>query len=118
MSSTPNFDELKNDCNSDRLEHCYRFLFMQEAAENDGFITLIDEECDDVRRRMQKRQFLLQEARAFSLFNSVSIDGQLCMREAQNKDGQILAALIAVLDLAREAREERRRHVSTMEKYG
>ena len=104
MSSTPNFGKLKNDCNSDRLEHCYRFLFMQEAAENDGFITLIDEECDDVRRRMQKRQFLLQEARAFSLFNSVSIDGQLCMREAQNKDGQILAALIAVLDLAREAR--------------
>ena len=75
MSSTPNFDELKNDCNSDRLEHCYRFLFMKEAAENDGFITLIDEECDDARRRMQKRRLLLQEARAFGLFNSASIDG-------------------------------------------
>lgn len=118
MSSTPNFDELKKDCNSDRLEHCYRFLFMQEAAENEGFITLIDEECDDARRRMQKRRLLLQEATTFSLFNSVSVDGQLCMREAQNKDSQILAALIGVLDLAREAREERRRHVVTMEKYG
>ena len=36
MVSTPNLDELKEACNSSRLEHCYQFLFMQEAAENEG----------------------------------------------------------------------------------
>ena len=117
MSSTPNFDEVKEACNSDRLEHCFRFLFMKDLRENDAFISLIDEECDDVRQRMQHRRRLLQEGRAFSPFDPVSGDGLECMRQAQNKDGEILAALMVVLDLAREAREQKHEHVTMMEQY-
>lgn len=116
MSSTPNFDELKEDCNSNRLQDCFRYLFTREAAENDDFIRLIDDECDAVRSRMQYRRLLLQEGTAFSPFDPVYADGEQCMREAQNKDGEILHALIVVLDLAREAREERISHLGKIEK--
>lgn len=61
---------------------------------------------------------MLQEGQSFSLFDLVSGNGLQCMREALYKDGHILAALIVVLDLAREARDEKRRHVATMEQYG
>ena len=118
LGSTPNFDELKEACNSDRLEHCFRFFFMKEVGENEAFITLIDEECDDVRCRMQKRLNLLREGQTFSPFDPVSSDGLRCMREAHNKDGEILRALIVVLDLACEASEEKCEHVATMEQYG
>ena len=59
MGETPNFDDLKVECNSHRLEHCFRFLFMQEAAENESFIELVAEECEVVTNRMQQRQQLL-----------------------------------------------------------
>lgn len=119
MVSTPNFEELKEACGSNRLEHCFRFLFMQEASENEGFIRLLDEKCDDVRHRMQKRRELINEGqKGFSVFDPVSGDGLQCMQEAQYTDGQILAALMHVLDLAREAMDEKHTHVEKMEQYG
>lgn len=118
MSYTPNFDELKEACNSNRLEHCFRYLFMQEAEENEGFIVLLREECDTVRSRMQKRRQLLEEGQRFSPFDPVAGDGLKCMQDAQYKDGHILAALNVVLDYALEARDEKAEHVTTMEQYG
>ena len=118
MAFTPNFDELKEQCNSNRLEHCFRFLFMQEASHNDGFITFLEEECEEVRRRMRQQRALLQEGKRLSPFDPVSVDGLQCIKEALYKDGQLLAALVVVLDLARDARDEKRAHVSVMEQYG
>ena len=118
MGETPHFDDLKVQCNSNRLEHCFCFLFMQEAAENESFIELVAEECEVVTNRMQKRQQLLQEGQSFSPFGPVSSNGFQCMREAQRKDGRLFAALNTVLVLAREAGEEKRRHVAIMEQFG
>lgn len=118
MSQTPNFDELKVECNSNRLEHCYRYMFMQEEDENESFIALMYEECEVVRRRMQRRRELLDEGQTFSPFCRVSGNGLQGMTESQYTDGLILAALTRVLELACGARDEKRRHVATMERYG
>ena len=118
MAFTPNFDDLKERCNSNRLEHCFRFLFMQHASHNDGFITFLEEECEEVRSRMRHQRALLQEGKRLSPFDPVSDDGLQCIKEALYKDGQILSALFVVLDLARDARDEKRAHVSMMEQYG
>ena len=117
MSQTPNFDALKEECNSDRLEHCFHFLFMQESFENQRFVELLVEECELVANRMQRCHELLQEGQTFSPFGPVPSNGLQCMREAQRKDCRIFAALNTVLVLAREAREEKRRHMATMEHF-
>lgn len=118
MASTPNFDELKAACNSSRLEHCFRFLFMQDANEAENFVTLLEEECERVRARLYKYQQLLQEGRRLSPFDPVVVDRLRCMTGAQYKDGLVLNALNVVLDLAREARDEKLGHVATMEQHG
>lgn len=58
------------------------------------FVLLV-EECGVVTNRMQKRRDLLQEGQTFSPFDRVSNNGLQCMREAQRKDGRILAVLNA-----------------------
>ena len=79
MGSTPTIDQLKVDCNSNRTEHGFRYLFMQDEAEAEMFVTRL---------------------------------------EGHYKDGLILSALNAVLQVAREATQEKHRHVITMEQYG
>ena len=118
MASTSSFDQLKVACNSNRLEHCFRFLFMEELAKNESFITVLEAQYEAVRQRMVKHRNLLQEGRSFSCFNPVTVDGLRCTSEGQYKDGLILNTLLVVLELAREAREEKRAYVSVMEQYG
>lgn len=118
MSSTPMLDQLKFACNSDRTEHCFRFLFMQDAGQTELFIARLEAECEVVRNRMLKYQRLLQEGRSLSRFDTAADDGLRCTSEGQYKDGLILNALNDLLELAREAREERLGHVSTMEQHG
>ena len=118
MAMTPTIDQLKVDCNSNRTEHCFRFLFMQDAAEAEMFVTRLEVECEAVRSRMLKYRRLLQEGRWLSPFDVAADDALRCTSEGQYKDGLILNALNVVLELAREAREERREHVPTMEQHG
>ena len=62
--STPNFYELKSACNSDRLEHCFRFMFMQDASENDRFVTVLEAEYEALHQRLFKYGQLVQEGRS------------------------------------------------------
>ena len=71
-----------------------------------------------MRSRMLKYRRLLQEGRWLSPFVVAADDALRCTSEGQYKDGLILNALNVVLELAREAREERRGHVTTMEQHG
>ena len=67
---------------------------------------------------MHRHRELFQEGITLSPFDPVAGDGAQCIAESQYKDGHILAALIVVLDLAREARQKKRAHVAKMEQYG
>ena len=75
MVSTPNFEQLKEVAGSDELHHRFQFLFTQDQAENEGFIMLLGEKCDDVPCRIEKRREFLEEGRCFSPFNPVAGDG-------------------------------------------
>lgn len=118
MSATPTLDQIKFACNSDRTEHCFRFLFMQDGVQIDLFIARLEAECEVVRMRMVKYRHLIQEGRLLSRFDTAAADGLRCTSEGQYKDGLMLNALNDLLELAREAREERLGHVSTMEQHG
>ena len=118
MPATPTLDQMKFACNSDRTEHCFRFLFMQDSAQTELFIARLEAECDAVCTRMLKYRRVIQEGRSLSRFDTAADDGIRCTLEAQYKDGLILNALNDLLELAREAREERLGHVSTIEQHG
>ena len=118
MSATPTLDQIKFACNSDRTEHCFRFLFMQDGVQIDLFIARLEAECEAVRMSVVKYRRLLQEGRLLSRFDTAAADGLRCTSEGQYKDGLMLNALNDLLELAREAREERLGHVSTMEQHG
>ena len=117
MALTPNFDELKAACRSDKLQHAFRLLFLHEEADIEGLIMVLNERCDDVRARIVKKRELLREGESFSASDPVAVNGLLCLQEAQNKEFNLLAAMVALIDLAHEARTEKRRHGLTMEQY-
>lgn len=98
MSRTPNFDDLKEDCNSNRLEHCFCYSFMQELAENESFVALLVEECELVSSRMEKHRELLQEGQTFSPFDPVSSNGLQCVRNTfiplKTRSPQVLFSIL------------------------
>ena len=116
MVSTPNFEQLKEACGSNEIRHCFQFLCLQEEGDNERLITHLTGICDDIRRKIAKRRELYEEGLSFSP-SRVTADGLHCMEEDQCNDGRILAALVTAVDLAREARVHKRRHVATMNQH-
>lgn len=115
MGGRPNIDQLKQACGSNQLQHCFKYLFVQEWKENEALIMYIGQKCDDLETKIQRRDELIEEGQSFGLFHDVASDVVKCMTETQLRDRQILAALVGVLDLAHEGRTEKERHVGLMD---
>ncbi|PWA36476.1 hypothetical protein CTI12_AA599580 [Artemisia annua] len=118
MGARPNIDSLKVACGSNQLQHCFKYLFVQEWRENEDLIIYIGQKCDELDTNIQRRDELIQEGQSFGLFHEVAPDAVECMVETQQRDREILAALVGVLDLAREGRVEKQRHVGLMDLKG
>ncbi|PWA90303.1 hypothetical protein CTI12_AA059180 [Artemisia annua] len=102
MVSTPNFDELKDACHSDDLKDCFKFLKVSEWS-------------NGLREKIVKFGELMDEGQSFSHFDVAAMDGLECLIEAQATNGEILQALVRLLDVLRQARAQKRRHVMVME---
>ncbi|PWA86556.1 hypothetical protein CTI12_AA139600 [Artemisia annua] len=115
MVSTPNFDELKDICGSNESKGYFKFLFVQEEAENEGYIRKTIEWCDGMHEKIAKFGAMLEEGRRFSDFDVAHWDGMECLVQAQARNGVILQAFLRLLDVLREARDEKHKHVMVME---
>ena len=115
MAATPNFDELKAICGSNEIKDCFKFFFVQEEAENEGFIRKLVEWCDGMHEKIAKFGEMLEEGHSFSHFDVLEWDGMECLVEAHARNGVVLQAFLRLLDVLRQAREEKRRHVMVME---
>ncbi|PWA75806.1 hypothetical protein CTI12_AA224770 [Artemisia annua] len=115
MVSTPNFDELNAICGSNESKEYFKFLFVQEEAENEGFITKTIEWCDGMHEKIAMFGAMLEEGQRFSHFDAAHWDGMECLVQAQARNRVILQAFLQLLDVLREAREEKRKHVMVME---
>ncbi|PWA73436.1 hypothetical protein CTI12_AA261270 [Artemisia annua] len=118
MGARPNIDHLKESCGSNQLQHCFKYLFVQEWRANEDFITYIGQKCADLEANIQIRALLIQESESFGPFHNVAPDAVECMGETQQRDQDMLVALIGILDLAREGRTEKERHVGLMDLKG
>ena len=117
MAFTPTFDQLKAICDSSESKDYFKYLFVQEEGENEGFIRKFIEWCDGLREKIAQFEAMLQEGQHFSDFDAAHWDGMECLTEAQVKNRVILQAFLHVLDVLRDAREQKRRHVMVMEVY-
>ncbi|PWA45576.1 hypothetical protein CTI12_AA516450 [Artemisia annua] len=115
MVSTPKFDELKDACGSDDLKDCFKFLFVQEDTQNEGFIRKVSEWSNGLREKIVKFGDLMDEGQTFSHFDVAAMDGLECLIEAQATNGEILQAVVRLLDVLRQARAQKRRHVMVKE---
>lgn len=55
MSGSPNLDELKDMCGSDKLHKCLKFLFSQEIPLNEVMIKCLGEKLDELRISVDQR---------------------------------------------------------------
>lgn len=115
MVSTPHFDQLKALCGSNESKDYFKYLFVQELGENQGFIRKITEWCNGLHEKIDQFGVMLEEGQRFSDFDVAHWDRMECLVEAQARNGVFLQAFLQLLDVLREAREEKRRHVMVME---
>ncbi|PWA51778.1 hypothetical protein CTI12_AA460800 [Artemisia annua] len=118
MGARPNIDHLKESCGSNQLQHCFKYLFVQEWRENEDLIRYIGEKCANLEAKIERRVQLMQEAESFGPFHDVAPDAVQCMVVTQQREQDMLAALMDVLDLAREGRTEKEYHVGLMDLKG
>ena len=81
-------------------------------------IRKVTEWRDGLRGKIAKFAELIEEGQIFSDFDVLACDGMQCLVEAQAKNGEILQSLLTFLDLLREARAEKQRHVMVMDVHG
>ncbi|PWA40376.1 hypothetical protein CTI12_AA563120 [Artemisia annua] len=79
MGARPNIDHLKESCGSNQLQHCFKYLFVQEWRENEDLIRYIGQKCADLGANIQRRAQLIQEGESFGLFDNVAPDAVECM---------------------------------------
>ena len=115
MGGRPNINHLKQQCGSNQLKHCFKYLFVQEWNDNEGLITYVAQKCAELEEKIATRDELIQEAESFGPFHDVATDAADCMVQSQQRDQDILAALHVVLNLAREGRVEKQQHVGLMD---
>ena len=58
---------------------------------------------------------MLEEGQSFSDFDVAHWDGMECLVQAQARNGVILQAFLHLLNVLREARDEKHKHVMVME---
>ncbi|PWA47847.1 hypothetical protein CTI12_AA432450 [Artemisia annua] len=118
MGARPNIDHLKELCGSNQLQHCFKYLFVQEWRENEDFIRYIAEKCAILEANIERGAQIMQEAESFGPFHDMAPDAVDCMVVTQQREQDMLAALMGVLDLAREGRTEKEHHVGLMDLKG
>ncbi|PWA71337.1 hypothetical protein CTI12_AA281820 [Artemisia annua] len=111
MAKTPNFQELKKAADSNNLEDVFHLLFTQQYTENEGLIMMLGKMRGNLTEKIKGLEKLIEEGEGFCVFHDEGDTGLHFMKETLERDKKVLAALIGVMDLACEGREEKKFHL-------
>ncbi|GJU66761.1 hypothetical protein Tco_1253020 [Tanacetum coccineum] len=85
-------EELMEIVGSTELHKRIRFWFMQEIAEEEGFLKFLRDRCDDLRRRCARLRVLIGEMEALGT-RGVAIDCLDCLKQTQARETNKFTAL-------------------------
>lgn len=83
-------------------------LFSQDYTENDGLLTVLGEKRDQVAAKVKCLEGLVEEGERFLPLHE---DGDIALDRLKvtlERERKVLAGLVALLDLGREGREEKK----------
>ena len=69
MSRTPYFQELRMAVGSNNLEGCFHLLFSQQYTEIEGLINVPCQQRDDLVRKIERMEKLVEEGEGFCVFH-------------------------------------------------
>ena len=98
MSETPNLDELKDMCGSDKLHKCLKFLFSQEIPLNELMIQCLGKKRDELQENVDKRTKRMDDILELNVDEEEAADdGYQSLHEVQVMERRLLESLSAIL---------------------
>ena len=98
MSGSPNLDEMKDLCRSDKLHKCLKFLFSQEIPLNEVMIQCLGEKRDELRISVDKRIDQVDEVLELNCDEEEAADdGYESLHEVQVMERRLLESLSAIV---------------------
>lgn len=103
-------------CGSDEIKDCFKFVFIQEESELEGFVRKVTEWRNGLHEKIANFGELIEEGQGrFSDFDVPAADGMECLVQAEARNGVFLEAVTNLLDVLLEAIPEKRNHGMIME---
>ena len=115
---TPLLDELKELCGSDKLHHCFKFLFGHEHTATEAFIRNIAECCNELETIIEQRTARMTEVWLLD-HDDEEAAWQIyeCLRLDQVRERKRLEVLTALLFEVRGGLSEKEEHIGIMEGF-
>ena len=118
MSGSPNLDELKDLCGSDKLHKCLKFLFSQEIPLNEVMIQCLAEKRDELRINVEKRADQVDEVLTINFDEEEAAeDGYESLHEVQVMERRLLESLSAIVVDLRALVSKKEEAIADMDYY-
>jgi hypothetical protein len=118
MSGSPNLDELKDLCGSDKLHKCFKFIFSQEIPLNEVMIQCLGEKRDELRISVDKRTKRMAEVLDLNFDEEeAAADGYESLEEVQVMERRLLESLSAILVDLRALVSKKEEAIADMDYY-
>ena len=115
FKNEPIITELMEACGSSDLASCFKFFFNSDLIEEYGFLMRLGEERNQLRRKAEKFEASIREARYRGPFNDKAVDALRCLQETHHRFLDRLQVLDAVIGETHDSIVEKGRHVKLME---
>lgn len=115
MAGKPNIQELLAACGSTDLATAFKYLFSCEVTEDRSLLNRLEEERDQLERKVHKRERTVMETHGYGPFIGEAVDGLKGLLELQRVDRDTLVALLALLDAVRDGIAVKERQIVLME---
>ena len=108
LARTPNFQKLKVEAKSNEIDDCLRLAFTKDDSKNDALLMVLGKERDELVAKVKWLEDLVEEGERFLPFHENGDIGLEHLKESLERERQVLAGLIKLMDLAIEGRREKK----------
>ena len=117
-AATPLINELREASGSDKLNKCFKFLFIQDHTEEEAFIRWVGEKCNELQTKIDIGDQRMAEVLSLNEEEEEAAgDTYECLRQKQFRNRRRLEALRAILIEIREGLTKNKHHITIIDFY-